>query len=328
MFDPKNPDNDLMLLPPKSLKLSDKTFFQLSKASRALATLNAYLLNNTDNVWLLVLNSFLIKEWVESSAIENLNTTIESVFQANVSSGKISEIDKEVLNYKDATIWWIKQVETYWTIVSNTLITIQSIIEPNKSWIRKIPWTVIMNWLWETIYTPPIWENTIRNLLSNLENYINSDDEIDPLIKLAIIHYQFESIHPFLDWNWRTWRILMILYLVLKWLLKLPILYLSEYINSNKADYYRLLQEVRKDWNWDGLVYYMLLAVEQQSIKTNEKLERITKLIDFTIKQIDDKKIKLPINFIQIFFDNPFITITSIEKLWKYSKQTIQKYCK
>ncbi len=326
MFNPSKPDNSLPLLPPKNLKLSDKTFLQLSKASRALATLNTYITTNTDNVWLLVLWSFLLKEWVASSAIENINTTLESVLQADISTGKISPEDKEVLSYRQATLRGIEQVEKYDAIIVNMLTTIQSMIEPNKSGLRKIPGTVLMNGAKEVIYTPPVGEDVIKKLLSNLEKYINSQGDMDPLIKLAVIHYQFESIHPFPDGNWRTWRILMILYLCLTGLLKLPVLYLSEYINTHKTEYYTSLQNVRAKENWDGLVKYMLVAVEQQALVTKDKLEAITTLIKNVKHHIDKIKLKVPGTFIDYFFDRPYCSIAMIEKEWVYSWKTIKKY--
>ena len=326
MYDPKNPDNDLPLLPPNNLKLSDETYWQLSKASRALATLNTYITNNTENVGLLVLGSFLIKEWVASSAIENINTTLESVFQADISSGKISKEDKEVLHYRQATLWGINQVEQYGAIITNTLITIQSMIEPDKAGIRKIPGTVLMNGAWEVIYTPPVGEETIRTLLANLEKYINTDDNIDPLVKLAVLHYQFESIHPFPDGNGRTGRILMILYLVLKGLLKMPILYLSEYINANKTKYYQVLHGIREKEDRNSLVHYMLIAVEEQAIKTKDKLEAITNLIKEKKQAIDNLWLKIPGTFIDYFFDRPYCSIAMIEKDGKYTRKTIKKY--
>jgi len=326
MFDPTKADNNLPLLPIKDLKLSDKTYRQLSKASRALATLNTYITTNTENVWLLVLWSFLIKEWVASNAIENINTTLESAFQADISNGKISKEDKEVLHYKQATLRGIEETKKYGAIITNSLIKIQSIIEPDKAWIRKIPWTVLMNWEWKVIYTPPAGEKTIKALLNNLEKYINSKDKIDPLVKLAIIHYQFESIHPFPDGNWRTGRILMILFLSLTWLLELPILYLSEYINKNKFEYYNSLHNVREKWDWDRLINYILTAIEEQSIKTTYKLKQITELIHKTVKQTEEYWLKIPYSFIMMLFDRPYNNIKSLEKEWNYSRNTIRTY--
>lgn len=326
MFDPTTPDNNLPLLPPKNLQLSDKTYHQLSKASRALATLNTYINTNTENVGLLVLWSFLIKEWVASSAIENINTTIESVFQADISSGKISKEDKEVLHYRQAILRWVEQIKTYWAIITNTLITIQSLIEQDKKGIRKIPGTVLINWSWDIVYTPPVWEENIRNLLWNLETYINLDDNVDPLIKLAVIHYQFESIHPFLDGNGRTGRILMIIYLVLTWLLKMPILYLSDYINTHKVEYYKVLRATRTNEDRDGLVYYILTALEEQSVKTTEKLEKITSLIKSTIKKIETYWLKIPYSFVMLLFDKPYNNIKSLERESSYSRNTIRNY--
>lgn len=317
----------LPLLPPINLKLSDRTYWQLSKASRALATLNTYIIHSTENIGLLVLWSFLIKEWVASSAIENIHTTLESVLQAEVSSGNISKEDKEVLYYKQATLWWMKQVEENNALITNTLITIQSFIEPTKPWIRKIPWTVLMNSKGEVVYTPPVWEQIIKNLLSNLEEYINNDqDEIDPLIKLAVIHYQFESIHPFYDGNGRTGRIVMVLYLVLKELLQMPILYLSEYINTHKKTYYEVLQNTREKNDRDWLIQYILTAVEKQAIKTKNKLEAISHLIREKKQEIDRLWLKIPWTFIDYFFDRPYCSIAMIEKETVYSKNTIIKY--
>ncbi len=326
MFDPTKADNNLPLLPIEKLKLSDKTYWQLSKASRALATLNTYITTNTENIWLLVLWSFLIKEWVASSAIENINTTLESVFQADISSGKISKENKEILHYKQATLRWIEETKKYGAIITNSLIKIQSMIEPDKAGIRKIPGTVLMNWEWEVIYTPPAGEKIIKDLLNNLEIYLNTDDKIDPLVKLAIIHYQFESIHPFPDGNWRTGRILMILFLSLTWLLELPILYLSEYINENKSGYYNSLRNVREKWDWDGLVNYILTAVEEQSIKTTHKLKQITELIHKTVKQTEKYWLKIPYSFIIMLFDRPYNNIKSLEKEWNYTRNTIRTY--
>jgi Fic family protein len=326
MFDPTIADNDLPLLPPQDLKLSDQTYLQLSKASRVLATLNTYIKWSNEQIGLLVLGSFLLTEWVASNAIENINTTLESVFQADISSGKISYENKEVLNYRKATLRWIEQVHNYWAIITNTLIEIQSQIEPKKSWIRKIPWTVLMNGIWDVIYTPPVGEQVIRDLLSNLEQYINTQDEIDPLIKLAIIHYQFESIHPFPDGNGRTGRILMILYLVLTKLLDLPILYLSEYINEHKAQYYKVLQWIRTKWDRDALICYILVAVETQSDKTIIKLQAIQQLIQTTVQQVEEAKLKIPYSFITSLFNKPYNNIKSLEKEWNYSKNTIKWY--
>ncbi len=326
MFDITHADNGLPLLPPRDMKLSDKTYLQLARASRALSALDTYVTTNTENVGLLVLWSFLIKEWVASSAIENINTTLESALQADISMGKISKEDKEVLHYKQATLRGIEQIEKYWAIITNTLITVQSMIEPDKSWIRKIPGTVLMNSAKEVIYTPPVGEQHIRDLLSNLEKYINSTDEIDPLIKLAVIHYQFESIHPFPDGNGRTGRILMILYLVSQKLLSLPILYLSEYINQHKWEYYKVIQNVRTKKDRDSLVLYMLKWVEVQSLATTEKLKKITLLIRSTISQVDELKLKIPYTFISMLFDRPYNNIKSLEKEGKYVRNTIRSY--
>ena len=162
-------------------------------------------------------------------------------------------------------------------------------IEPNKTGIRKTPGTNLVNSsTGEIIYTPPQAENEIRDLLKNLEDYVNdTNDETDSLIKMALIHYQFEGIHPFYDGNGRTGRILNVLYLVLNHLLDSPILYLSNYINRNKSDYYRLLSEFREKDNYEDWIIYILKCIEETSKNTIELIKKILEEIPSTA--IDEK---------------------------------------
>jgi Fic family protein len=203
------------------------------------------------------------------------------------------------------------------------LVNIWDIIEPNKWWIRKLPGTVIANSFWETIYTPPVWEVNIRNYLKNLEDFINNfDDDIDPLIKAWVIHYQFESIHPFYDWNWRTGRVLMVLYIVLAWKLDYPILFLSEYINKNKTDYYKILNNTSKTWDYKEIIIFILKAIEKQSEITAKKIIAINNLINELNNKINDEKI------VKFIFSNPFISIKFMsENMW-ITRQTASKYIK
>ena len=234
----------------------------LNEASRSLAELKGFA-NSIPNQHILI-NAITINEAKDSSAIENIVTTHDSIYKVLTESGYKEDAAKEVVDYRSA-IWLgyeiIKEKEF---ISTNILVELQAMIEPNKTGIRKTPGTNLVNSsTGEIIYTPPQAENEIRDLLKNLEDYINdTNDETDPLIKMALIHYQFEGIHPFYDGNGRTGRILNVLYLVLNHLLDSPILYLSNYINRNKSDYYRLLSEFREKDNYEDWIIYILKGIE------------------------------------------------------------------
>lgn len=211
-------------------------------------------------------------------------------------------------------IWKIKK---QWWIWYNLILEIQSEIELNKSWIRKIPWTIIANWYWEAVYTPPKWEANIVKLLNNLETFINNfEDDIDALIKMPVIHYQFESIHPFYDANWRTWRILNVLYLILAKKLDFPILFLSEYINDSKSDYYDILWKTHITWDYSDLINYLLKWVISQANKTAEKIMKIKDLMS----DIEQKISNLNLDYhkiTEILFSSVFLSSWSFEeKLW------------
>jgi Fic family protein len=174
---------------------------------------------------------------------------------------------------------------------TNGIIAIQKELEENNAGLRRLPGTALINDLTdEVIYTPPDNFDTISDLMNNLEEYLNNDaDDISPLIKLAIQHYQFESIHPFYDGNGRTGRIINALYVILKGLLNEPVLYLSSYIIQNKGDYYRLLQEVRTKNNWEDWILYMLKGIEQTALSTIEQINKINHLFSETQKLVQEK---------------------------------------
>lgn len=182
----------------------------------------------------------------------------------------------------------------------------------------------------EVIYTPPDNEQTIINLLTDLEKYINIDDEIDPLIKMAIIHYQFESIHPFYDGNGRTGRIINILFLVLKELLDSPILYLSSYIIKNKSDYYRLLQSVRAEDKWEEWILYILKAVELTSVNTLKIIEGIILLMNETIETCKTNLPKTVYSkeLIELIFNQPYTKISHLVEAKIAERRTASKYLK
>ena len=227
------PFNDYDLKTPRILDA-------LNEASRSLAELKGFA-NSIPNQHILI-NAITINEAKDSSAIENIVTTHDSIYKVLTESGFKEEAAKEVVDYRSAIWFGYEFIKNKGFINTNLLVKLQSMIEHNKAGIRKTPGTNLVNSkTGEIIYTPPQSEKEIRDLLKNLEDYINEfDNQIDPLIKMALIHYQFETIHPFYDGNGRTGRILNVLYLVLNNLLDSPILYLSNYINKNKDIYYKL----------------------------------------------------------------------------------------
>lgn len=263
-------------LPFKKYNLkTSKIMKALNEASRALAELKGFA-NSIPNQHILI-NAITINEAKDSSAIENIVTTHDSIYKVLTESGFKEEAAKEVVDYRSAIWHGYKIIKEKGFISTNILVELQSMIEPNKSGVRKTAGTNLVNSVTgKIIYTPPQSEMEIRNLLKNLEDYINNtDDETDPLIKMALIHYQFESIHPFYDGNGRTGRILNVLYLVLNNLLDSPILYLSNYINKNKSDYYRLFTEFRENNNYEEWIIYILKGIEETSKNTIELIKKI-----------------------------------------------------
>jgi Fic family protein len=200
---------------------------------------------------------------------------------------------KEVVNYRTALWHGYDLVKEKQILTTNMIIEMQQLIVKNRAEIRKLPGTVLKNEATgEIIYTPPSGEKEIMTLMNNLEKYINDDyDNVDPLIKLAVIHYQFETIHPFYDGNGRTGRIINVLYLVLEGLLDSPILYLSKYIIRNKSAYYRLLQEVRTKGNWEEWILFILDGIEQTA---EETLLLVKEIKDVLEKTAEDIKTMLP----------------------------------
>lgn len=323
-----NANNNLPFLPPKAEIETIEILRQTNKANIALAKLNGYCSTIPNET--ILLNTIILKEAKSSSEIENIVTTNDELYQALLKKDKNYDVQtKEVLNYRQAIWTGFNLINEKKILTTNTIVKIQEILEENKAGIRRLPGTTLMNeQTGQVIYTPPDNEKNIRDLLKNLEDYINIDDEIDPLIKLAIIHYQFESIHPFYDGNGRTGRIINVLYLVLKDLLKSPYLYMSSYIIKNKQDYYRLLQNVRKKNDWQSWIKYILKAIEQTSIETLEIITAIKKLMDETIEFC---KVKLPKKtyskeLIELLFVQPYTKIDFLVKNDIAERKTAGKY--
>ncbi|MGL2992694.1 Fic family protein [Flavobacterium sp. TSSA_36] len=302
---------------------------KLALAHRALAELNGVAETIPNEV--IVLNTLSLQEAKDSSAIENIITTHDELFSSDsIAQQFASTAAKEVFNYASALKEGFKSVREKKILTSNQIIEIQGILEETKSGFRKLPGTELKNGqTGEVVYTPPQVHEEIVNLMRNLEIFINDDEltDLDPLIKMAIIHHQFESIHPFYDGNGRTGRIINILYLVKEDLLHLPILYLSRYINQNKANYYHLLQETRITQDWEPWILFMLEAVEQTSIQTTAIIRGIKKLMMEYKKEI---RINLPKiysqDLINNLFKHPYTKIDFIVEDLGITRQTASKY--
>ena len=297
-------------------------------ANKALAKLNgvAKIIPNQA----ILINSLILQEAKDSSEIENIITTHDELYQSSLDISNISHATKEVQNYSRALLKGFDLVKDNSLLLTRHIVDIQQVLEGNVAGIRKQSGTVLKNQATgEVIHTPPQEESTIRKLLDNLEQYINTNDGIDPLIKMAIIHYQFETIHPFYDGNGRTGRIINILYLVLNELLDLPILYLSSYIIKHKADYYRLLQEVRTKGSWEEWIIYMLEGIEQTATKQVQLINDIKELMDKTKEKLKSELPKIySKDLLEVLFIHPYTKIDMLVDNLGMTRQTASKHLK
>lgn len=327
MFDPKEPFNDLPLLP-GAFDYQKRDFLSwLIEANQAIAKLDGLtlLLPNYE----VLIHPLLAKESVASNEIENINTTMLQFLQEEaIRPNMLQWAEKEVQFYRKAIHHGVEQIDRLWWISTNLLIELQSFIEPEKTGIRKIPGTVIANSKWAVLYTPPHGEPVIRNLLANLEQFINSNDGIDPLLKVWVIHHQFESIHPFYDGNWRIWRILILLYLILTKKITRPVLFLSSYILSEKTWYYQSFQRKDTGMHFDQIILYMLQWIAQQSLITQSKIIAIHSLIDETSNQLKQVWIKDFYTITMLLFSYPFMTMQSFADHLNVSRQTASELVK
>ena len=300
---------------------------QLVRSHRVLAELKGFA-DTMPNKNILI-NAVTINEAKDSSEIENIITTYDELFRAMAQVNSHNPAAKEVVNYRTALWHGYEMVKTRKILTTNMIIEIQELIERNRAGIRKLPGTVLLNEATgEVVYTPPSGEKQILSLMSNLEKYINDNyDNVDPLVKLAVIHYQLESIHPFYDGNGRTGRIINVLYLVLKELLDSPILYLSRYIIRNKSSYYRLLQEIRIKGNWEEWVLFILDGIEQTAEETLLLIKRINAVVEQTAEDIRTMLPKIySKELVELLFFEFYTKIAYIEKGLGVSRKTAAGY--
>ncbi|MGB4117021.1 MAG: Fic family protein [Polaromonas sp.] len=277
-FDRNQPYNDLPALPP-GVELENKAVLkQAIAANRVLANLRG-LAAQIPNQGMLI-SSIVLQEARLSSEIENIVTTNDELYRADADAdGKTDAHTKEVLRYREALYHGFHALKNR-PLTTNLFVEIVQRIKQSDMQVRAIPGTALQNKLGEVVYTPPVGDAVIRDKLSNLEKFIHADDDLDPLVKMAVMHYQFEAIHPFPDGNGRTGRILNLLFLVEKGLLDVPVMFLSRYIIANRAAYYEGLRRVTELHDWENWLLYMLKAVESTAQQTFDQVTRIRALME------------------------------------------------
>jgi Fic family protein len=307
-FNAKVPYNDLPPLPPK-VDVETKTILKATITARsALAELKG--LGETIPNQALLVDSLILQEAKASSEIENIITTSDALFRAFTAKTKQTDpATKEVLRYREALLNGYNILKSRPVLATNLFIELVQTIKEHSGGIRRMPGTAVANAATgAVVYTPPEGETIIRDKLKKLEDFIHAEDDLDPLIKLALIHYQFEAIHPFADGNGRTGRIINILFLVLNGLLDLPVLYLSKSIIENKSDYYRLLRQVTEKGLWEPWILFMLKAIKDTAIFTRERTLAIRALMT---EAMETAKVKLPARvyskeLIEMIFRQPY----------------------
>jgi Fic family protein len=278
----------------------------------------------------ILINTLGLQEAKDSSAIENIITTHDDLYKSGLNLDAFKSLQaKEVQNYISALKKGFELITKTGLLTNNSILQIQEVLEDNKAGFRKLPGTALKNAATgETIYTPPQDYDDIVRLMANLERYINDAEmhDCDPLIKMAIIHFQFESIHPFYDGNGRTGRIINILYLILEKLQSLPILYLSNYIIRNKADYYRLLQKIRDENLWEEWLLFIISGVEQTAKEMIELIIKIKELmLEYKHRLRDNYKFYSQ-DLLNNLFKHPYTKIEFIVKDLGVSRLTAANY--
>lgn len=302
---------------------------KLARAHQALAELKGVAASIPNQS--ILISTLSLQEAKDSSAIENIITTHDEIYQSDSQINYfVTAAAKEVLDYATALRTGFEQVVASGMFTNHDILQIQACIEKNNAGFRRLPGTALKNeQTGQVIYTPPQHPDDIVALMKNIEDFINDDElsDWDPLTKMAVIHHQFESIHPFYDGNGRTGRIINILYLVKQDLLGSPILYLSRYINQNKASYYRLLQKVRDEGAWEEWLLYMLDGIEITSRQTTTLVRGISALMqEHKQKMRRDLPKIYSQDLINNLFRHPYTKIEFVAADLNVTRQTAAKY--
>ncbi len=323
------PHNQLPPLPPPQDLESRAILKACITARAALAELKqaAELIPNQA----MLINTIPLLEAKDSSEIENIVTTTDKLFQ-HAQTGGNAEADpatKEALRYRSALRQGYESLSER-PLCTATAVEICRTLKAVDMDIRKTPGTQLINdRTGDIIYTPPEGEALLRDMLANWERFIHNEVDIDPLIRMAVAHYQFEAIHPFIDGNGRTGRVINILFLIQQDLLQLPILYLSRHIIQNKADYYRLLLAVTKEHDWETWILYMLKAVEETSLWTTGKIGGIRNLAEHTTTHVRQALPKIySRELVDVIFEQPYCRISDLVTKGVAQRQAASRYLK
>lgn len=276
----------------------------------------------------ILINALGMQEAKDSSAIENIVTTHDELFRDAAALGSESPATKEVLRYRQALKVGFDAVSSTGLLTVNHILMVQKDLELNDAGFRKVPGTVLRDNFGRTVYTPPE-PDAIPRLMADLERFINDASVFaaDPLIRMALLHHQFESIHPFYDGNGRTGRIVNVLYLLTQRLLDIPVLYMSRHIVRTKSDYYRLLQAVRERDTWEEWVAYMLMAVETTARAGISTVNAIKEALLVTKHRIRSEHRKIySQDLINSLFTHPYTKIQFIERDLDVSRITATRY--
>jgi Fic family protein len=324
---PDKPYNRLPTLPPGDELESKVVLKRCIVARAALAELKqaAELIPNQT----MLINTIPLLEARASSEIENIVTTMDKLFQHAQVEGQADPATKEALRYRTALRQGFHSLAEK-PLCTSTAVEICRTLKGVAMDIRRTPGTQLVNdRTGEVIYTPPEGENILRDLLANWERFLHNETELDPLIRMAVGHYQFEAIHPFIDGNGRTGRVINILYLIQEGLLSLPILYLSRHIITRKADYYRLLLDVTRHQAWEEWVIFMLEAVAETANWTTAKINAIRKLADHTSEYVQACRPKIyRRELVDVIFEQPYCRIANLVEKNLAQRQAASRYLK
>ncbi|WP_231600488.1 Fic family protein [Salinibacterium sp. SWN248] len=320
-WQPAHPYNELPELPP-SVEIETKRVLKaVIEARTALATLDQAARRMTNPT--VLINSIPLLEAQASSEIENIVTTTDDIFRfAQDESAATNPATKETLKYRTALFAGIRLIASR-PLSSTTAVHVCTIVNGREMDVRRLPGTYIGNpATGAAIYTPPSGETVIRDKLGNWESFLHESRGLDPLVVMAIAHYQFEAIHPFEDGNGRTGRILNVLMLMSAGLIDQPILYLSRYIIENKDKYYRLLLEVTRDGNWEEWILFVLEGIRLTALSTVSKIDRIQVLQDETLSTIREITSAANADLLAVLFEQPYCRIANVVSHCRVSRPT------
>ncbi len=323
---PQEPFNALPLLPPRAELETRAVLKRCISARAALAGLKqAAELIPSQSV---LINTLPLLEAQASSEIENIVTTTDRLFQFREIDDAADAATKEALRYSYALLEGFRSLSER-PLSTGTAELVCSQIKGMEMRVRKIPGTALARGTGEIVYTPPVGEDLLRSLLGNWERFLHDAKEIDPLIRMAVAHYQFEAIHPFTDGNGRTGRVLNSLFFIGEELLSQPILYLSSYIIEHKSDYYRLLREVTKGDTWEEWVLFMVQGVEEMALWTMAKIGAIRGLHEHTVEYARRAAPKIySRELVDVIFEKPYCRIQNLTEREVAKRQTASVYLK